>query len=155
MTINGTGFTNVVAVYFGAKPAINFIALSSADIAATVPAGVSMSGGVVDVTVITADGTSAITGADQFNYLSPVTVTAISPVTGPPAGGTQVIITGTDFTGASAVNFGGNPATFTVNSATQITATSPAGGGTVDITVTTPPIAASPLRLICSLTPLR
>ncbi len=144
VTINGTGFTNVVAVYFGAKPAINFIALSSADIAATVPPGVSMSGGVIDVTVVTADGTSAITGADQFNYLSPVTVTAISPVTGPPAGGTQVIITGTDFTGASAVNFGGNPATFTVNSATQITATSPAGGGTVDITVTTPPYSSEP-----------
>ncbi|MGA2632668.1 MAG: glycoside hydrolase domain-containing protein [Terracidiphilus sp.] len=144
VTINGTGFTSGVTVYFGTKPATDFVVLSTTDIAANVPPGVSMSGGVVDVTVVTADGTSAITGADQFDYLSPVTVTGISPVTGPPAGGTQVVITGTDFTGATAVNFGGNPATFTVNSATQITATSPAGGGTVDITVTTPPYSSGP-----------
>ena len=49
-------------------------------------------------------------------------------------------ITGSDFTGASAVQFGGAAATsFTVDSATQITATSPAqGAGPVDVTVTTP-----------------
>ena len=47
-------------------------------------------------------------------------------------------ISGTNFTGAIGVNFGGTPATFTVDSGTMITATSPAGSGTVDITVTTP-----------------
>ena len=48
-------------------------------------------------------------------------------------------ITGTGFTGATAVKFGTTAATtFTVNSSTQITATAPAGTGTVDITVTTP-----------------
>ena len=49
-------------------------------------------------------------------------------------------ITGTDFTGATAVKFGTTAATgFTVNSATSITATAPAGAaGTVDVTVTTP-----------------
>ena len=49
-------------------------------------------------------------------------------------------ITGTNFTGATAVKFGVTAAaSFTVNSATQITATSPAGSaGAVDITVTTP-----------------
>ena len=47
-------------------------------------------------------------------------------------------ITGTNFTGATAVKFGAtNAASFTVNSATSITATSPAGSGTVDVTVTT------------------
>ena len=46
---------------------------------------------------------------------------------------------GTNLTGATAVAFGGTPATnFTVNSATTITATSPAGSGTVDVRVTTP-----------------
>jgi hypothetical protein len=50
-----------------------------------------------------------------------------------------VIITGTNFTGATAVMFGAVAATtFTVNSATQITATSPAGTGTANVTVTTP-----------------
>ena len=49
-------------------------------------------------------------------------------------------ITGTNLTGATAVNFGANAATgHSVNSATSITATSPAGSaGTVDVTVTTP-----------------
>lgn len=68
----------------------------------------------------------------------PPAVTALAPTTGPTTGGASVAITGTDFTGATAVNFGGTAATsFTVNSATSITATSPAGTGTVDVRVTT------------------
>jgi hypothetical protein len=50
-----------------------------------------------------------------------------------------VTITGTNFTGATAVNFGTTAATgVTVVNATTITATSPAGTGVVDVTVTTP-----------------
>src|SRR5262249_17126064 len=65
-------------------------------------------------------------------------VTNVNPNTGPASGGTSVTITGTNFSGATAVRFGRNAAgSFTVNSATQITATSPAGIGTVDVTVTT------------------
>src|SRR5262249_59433754 len=65
------------------------------------------------------------------------TVTNVNPNTGPTSGGTSVTITGTNFSGATAVSFGSNAAaSFTVNSATQITATSPAGMGTVDVKVT-------------------
>lgn len=65
-------------------------------------------------------------------------VTAISPSSGPPTGGTSVTITGAGFTGATAVNFGSAPAaTFTVNSDTQATAISPAGTGTINVTVIT------------------
>jgi YVTN family beta-propeller protein len=63
-------------------------------------------------------------------------VTAVSPASGPAAGGTVVTVTGTSFTGATSVSFGGVAASFTVNSATSITATSPAGTGTVDVVVT-------------------
>jgi hypothetical protein len=68
------------------------------------------------------------------------TVKKLSVKTGPAAGGTTVTLTGTGFTGASAVRFGATDATsFTVNSATSITAVSPAGtSGTVDVRVTTP-----------------
>jgi beta-glucanase (GH16 family) len=68
------------------------------------------------------------------------TVTSVAPSSGPATGGRSVTITGTNLSGATAVKFGGSAATtFAVNSATQITATSPAGGsGTVDVTVTTP-----------------
>jgi IPT/TIG domain/Carboxypeptidase regulatory-like domain/Fibronectin type III domain len=67
-------------------------------------------------------------------------VSSISPSLGPPEGGTPVTIQGSDFTGASAVMFGSTPATsFTVDSATEITATSPAGTiGPEDVTVTGP-----------------
>ena len=68
----------------------------------------------------------------------PPTVTGLGPASGSVAGGDQVTITGTDFTGATAVRFGAGSAGFTVNSATQVTATAPAGSGTVAVTVTTP-----------------
>jgi PKD repeat protein len=84
--------------------------------------------------------------ADAFamaNSLTPMvtpTITNISPKNGPCAGGTSVTITGTGFSGTTAVNFGPTAATsFTVVSSTSITATSPAHtAGTVDVTVTTP-----------------
>ena len=66
------------------------------------------------------------------------TVTSISPTSGTTVGGTTITINGTNFTGATVVNFGASAAaSFTINSVTSITATSPAGSGTVDITVTT------------------
>ena len=87
----------------------------------------------------TPGGTSATSPADQFTYVAAPTVTGVSPTTGPAAGGTLVTITGTGFTGATAVDFGTTPATnLTVVSDTTITVDSPPGTGTVDVTVTTP-----------------
>ena len=63
-------------------------------------------------------------------------VTGISPTSGTEADGTSVTITGKGLTDAT-VNFGGASATITANSATEITAISPPGTGTVDITVVT------------------
>ena len=65
-------------------------------------------------------------------------VTAVSPAAGSAAGGTTVTITGTGFSGTTVVDFGATAATnVVVVSGTQITATSPAGTGVVDVTVTT------------------
>jgi len=144
VTIGGTGFVSGMTVKFGANAGTSVVVGSSTSLTVTSPAGTSMSGGVVDITVTTTNGTSPIVGADHYNYLSPVTVTGLNVHTGPPAGGTSVVITGTDFTGASAVRFGSDTASFTVNSATQITATAPAGGGTVDVTVTNSPYSSGP-----------
>jgi alpha-tubulin suppressor-like RCC1 family protein len=67
------------------------------------------------------------------------TVTAVSPKEGSQVGGTLVTITGTEFTGATAVTFGStNAIVFKVESASSITAVSPPGTGAVDVTVTTP-----------------
>jgi len=68
------------------------------------------------------------------------TFSYISPTSGPAAGGTAVTLTGSGFTGATGVNFGGVPGTsVTVVSAGQITAVTPAhAAGVVDVTVSTP-----------------
>jgi hypothetical protein len=68
------------------------------------------------------------------------TVTALSPATGEPTGGTAVTITGTALRGATAVKFGSTAApSFTVVSDTEISAVAPAHDeGVVDVRVTTP-----------------
>ena len=81
--------------------------VSSTTITADSPAGT----GVVDVTVTTPGGTSATSSADQFTYIGAPAVTGLSPTSGPAAGGTLVTITGTGFTGATAVDFGTTAAT--------------------------------------------
>lgn len=73
-----------------------------------------------------------------FNYGigSPPTVAAVSPTTAP--SGTKVTVTGSGFTGATAVSFGRTPAiTFTVVNDSNLSATVPPGSGTVDLTVST------------------
>jgi uncharacterized protein YkwD len=66
-------------------------------------------------------------------------VTSVSPVAGPTAGGTPVTITGCGFTGATGVKFGAAAASsFTFVTDTQVTAVSPAqAAGSIDVTVTT------------------
>ncbi len=135
VVIAGGSFRTATAVHFGAVNATSFVIDSNEQITAVAPAGT----GTVDVTVSNPGGTSITSPADRFTYTaSAPTVTSISPGSGPSAGGTSVTVTGTGFTGASAVKFGAtNAASFTVDSATSITAVSPAGSGTVDIAVTT------------------
>ncbi len=80
------------------------------------------------------------TGLTIVAIAAPPSVTAVSPASGSALGGTTVIISGSGFTGATAVDFGPSnaAASFVVNSNTQITATSPPGAaGPVDVTVTT------------------
>ena len=139
VTIAGTGLTGASTVTFGAVPAASFRVVSATQITAVSPAG--SAAGSVDITVATPNGTSATGAADRFTYIAAPTVTALSPSSGPLAGGSSVVITGTGLTGASTVTFGAVPAaSFQVASATQITAVSPAGSaaGSVDVTVATP-----------------
>ena len=138
VVITGTDLTGATAVNFGSTAASSFTVNSATQITAVSPAGAA---GAVNVAVTTAGGTATSNGA--FTYAVPQqsapTITAVSPSSGTTAGGTSVVITGTNFTGATAVNFGTTAATsFTVNSATQITALAPAGSaGAVNVAVTT------------------
>jgi hypothetical protein len=95
-----------------------------------------------------AEGINAgqVVGIDGINNAraaapSPPTVTGVSPNSEPTTCGIAVTISGTNFTGATVVDFGaGNPATFSVTNSTTISVPScPSGSaGTVDVTVTTP-----------------
>ena len=136
VTITGTHLTGAKEVKFGSVSATNVVVVSSTSITATAPAGTA---GPVDVTVTTVGGTSATSGADHYTYIPAPSVTKVEPHEGPTTGATTVTITGTSFAGAKEVKFGSVVAkSFTVNSATSITAESPAGSaGTVNVVVTT------------------
>ncbi|MFX0578987.1 IPT/TIG domain-containing protein [Nocardia nepalensis] len=134
VALTGVGLTGATGVSFGATPATSFTVVSDTLITAVAPAGV----GTVQVTVTTAVGSS---NGLAFTYLSvpalPI-LASITPISGPVVGGTLVILTGTGFTGATAVSFGATPATFYfVFSDSLIIAVTPAGTGTVPVTVTT------------------
>ena len=109
MTITGTGFSGATEVDFGSgHAATNLDVVSATQITVTSPA--ESTAGTVDVTVTGPGGTSTTSSADQFTYVAAPTVSGVSPAAA--TGGTTVTITGTGFSGATAVDFGsGNPAT--------------------------------------------
>ncbi len=88
------------------------------------------------------NNTASSGGDNTVTYNKPAggvpTVSAVSPNSGLKAGGLSVTITGTNFAAGATVKFGNNSATnVVVVGATSITCTSPAGTGTVHVTVTT------------------
>ncbi len=128
VTISGTNFTGASAVLFNGT-STSFTVNSATTIQATVPAGATSG----PISVTTADGTAS--SAASFTVINPPTISSFTPASGPV--GTSVTISGTNFTGASAVLFNGTSASFTVNSATTITATVPTGSTSGPISVTT------------------
>jgi hypothetical protein len=73
---------------------------------------------------------------DIIAFLEGISFSPFAPTFGP--AGTSVTITGTAFTGATAVSFNGAASPFTVDPSGTITTTVPAGATTGPITVTTP-----------------
>ena len=131
VTLTGTGFTGATAVRFNGL-ATSFTVDSDTQITATVPMGANGSSGPIVVTNPDATGTSAA----SFTFPPAPTMSTFTPSSGPV--GTKVTLTGTGFTGATAVSIGGGYATFTVDSDTQITATVPNGAESGPICVTNP-----------------
>jgi len=139
VTITGSGFTGTTGVTFDGNDAINFNVISDTEIVASTPPGV----GVVDVAVQKTGVTDGVL-TNAFTYVPAAnpgegSVISINPTTGPEAGGTSVTIAGSGFTGATGVDFGDTAAAeFAVISDNEIVATSPAGTGSVTVTVNTP-----------------
>jgi predicted outer membrane repeat protein len=124
------GFTKTQALLFG-SPAID-----------SVPSAGACSGGTpvppVDERGMTRpQAAQCDTGAYECIGASPV-VTQVQPSSGPPTGGTVLTITGTGFDRPATVTVGGTPAVaVTINSSTQITATTPPGKGVEAISIQT------------------
>lgn len=172
LSVTAAGTTSGVA--FTTQPRIgiqdaggNFITSSTATVSASVSTGATLIGttsiaAVSGVAGFTNLGITAPAGTYTITYASTgltsttqtitigsasaaPTITSVSPSSGPLTGGTTVVISGTNFTGATSVTFGGNAGTsLVVASATSITVKTPAGNaGAVTVVVTVGSATAS------------
>jgi Lamin Tail Domain/IPT/TIG domain len=128
VAITGVGLTGVTAVKFNNVLAPPIASNSGTVIHVNTPSTGSISG-----TVTIWKGTASIAAPQQFTLME---VTGFLPTSATP--GTEVVITGHGFTGATDVKFNGAAATFTVDSSTQITAQVPGGATAGTISVTGP-----------------
>jgi hypothetical protein len=140
----------VESVEFGGVPATNVQLVNLMLIRCTAPAHAA---GHVAINVrvrhivlgVPVDQNLAVSGG--YDYFNAPTIASVAPTSGPVGGGTTVTILGTNFRsggpnaqtpGGMTVRFGPNVATNVIlNSATQLTATTPPGpAGPVNVTVT-------------------
>jgi hypothetical protein len=127
VTLTGSNFTNATQVTFGGLNATNFVT-NNTIIGAVVPIGV-LTGPIA----VTAPGGS-ISSAGLF-YGAPG-VSSFSPTHGLP--GNNVLISGSNFLGTTAVKFNGTNASFVVTNNTTIGAKVPTNAQTGPITVIAP-----------------
>jgi hypothetical protein len=156
ITINGSGFVSdggTVSVSFNGAPAVNVTIGSDSVIYAKMPGNATPG----NITVTTAKGTATSPNAYTVYpcaatagpTLLPTSTTATGSSSPPkpsvasfaPAkgrAGAKILITGSNFTGATAVKIGGAAAIFKIVSATKITATVPLRAKSGKVSVTTP-----------------
>ena len=132
MQVSGSHFSSTTAVYIGGVQ-VEAYAPSDSVIDLWTPS--ASAAGTLDITVANAFGTSSTSSADQFTYMAPPAITSISPGGGPTNGGHA----GADqrqrlHWGRRSVDLRRRPtATYSVLSATQIAATSPAFSWPYDV----------------------
>ena len=136
-----SGFDTLLGVYTGSSVGALSLIASNDDIfgGVTTQSQVNIPVSAGTTYRIAIDGYNGASGSVVLNWALSSNAPSISgfvPTTG--QAGTNVVISGTNFTGATAVRFNGTSASFTVKNATQITATVPAGAITGPISVTTP-----------------
>jgi PKD repeat protein len=139
--VQGTAFaigTRVPDVFFGALPATDVVRVSNTRLDCTTPGGPG--GTQVDLRVSGENGTDVL--AAGYRYFAEPRLTALTPASGPAAGGELVTLAGANFTknnaGPNQVSFGGTPASGVVTlSDTAITCRVPPGlaGAAVEVRV--------------------
>lgn len=126
VVITGTNFDTVDGantVTFGGAAATGIVETSDTSMTVTTAAHAA---GLVDVVLTTPGGT--VTKTKFYTYIGTPTIVTIAPDEGDVGGGTNITITGTNFTGATGAEINNVAVTnFVVLSATKITCTTPAG----------------------------
>lgn len=137
--LSGQGFADGGLLLFGEQEVRSATVIDETTITATVPAGAS---GVVDVVWFNPDGQVSVRRGG-FTYADPLvappTIAGLTPNSAPEAGGTPVIVAGTNFTAGSNVFFGNVPGTdVVVFNAAFLSVRAPSHPpGPVNISVTT------------------
>ena len=146
VSIAGTGFLAGATVLFGATAATSVTVNSGTSITAITP---TLNAGTVPVIVTNIDGQSG-TLNNAYTFNPPPQLISISPSGGALGGGTSVTLTGTGFQAGAKASFNGIAATgVLVNSATTITATTPANAAGTDPVVVTNPDGQSSFPCDC------
>lgn len=136
ITVTGSGFLFATGVTV-AGTAVPFTVGNDGSISMTMPPHAA---GPVNVAVTTVGGTSSAVAASTFTYLpSPPQITSLSPTNGSAAGGYQVVVRGTRFTGATQVRFGGvpSPAYVVLDDSTLVAVAPPGQIGITTVLVST------------------
>jgi IPT/TIG domain/FG-GAP repeat len=129
--VRGTGFLPGATVTIGVAPtSVEVISETELSVVTAAHAG-----GPEEVAVTTADGGS--TGGPSYTYLPPPTVTSVNPVSGPSAGGTHVVVTGTDFLAGSKLEIGDELAVEVISETELKAVTRPNAPGSDEVVVTT------------------
>jgi autotransporter-associated beta strand protein len=135
VTITGSGFTSGTTVSFGGAAATGVtVAPDGLSLTAVAPAHA-----IGQVAVVVANGNGlTVTQNNAYLYQGPApTITAVSPIGGPIAGGTTILIYGTNFVAGATVTIGGVAATnVSVGSGVISARTPPGTRGPADVTVT-------------------
>jgi len=132
VTITGVNLSGITGVSFGDTAATSFTLVSPTTITATVGGGAT--GNITVTSTAAGAGTMSLPG---FIYGRLPSISGISPDSG--ATGATILLSGSGFTGATAVTFGGTPAgSFTVLSDSMISAVVGVGAtGTVSVATAT------------------
>ncbi len=134
------------AVVSYAAPTATDAVTGAAAVTCTPASGSTFAPGVTTVTCTASDSSgneASATFTVDVGPMQPV-VSAISPSTGPQAGGDTVTLTGEGLAGAT-VHFGTTPAAVLSNTDTEVQVAVPSGTGAVDVTVTTAGGTSAPI----------
>ena len=134
LTASGTAGTVTQVEFFAGATSIGVDSSSPYSISWTPPAGGTY---VITAKATDSEAAAATSTASTITVLTGDGSPAIFSFTpGSGAAGSLVILTGSNFVGVTSVKFNGTPATFTVDSSGQITATVPSLATTGALTVT-------------------